>query len=266
MSPRHHTQESVDVYVISQRPPTQELMCICKFSQNPHTRTYGYSWHLPETPHTRTYLYLLGLPDPTHKNLLVFMSSLRPHTHKNLWIFVMSPRNSTHNILWVFIMCLRRCTHKCMGMVGKKGDEIRGKFWNLEEICAFLDIKYAWNWEIVPACQEKNIFFSPAYVFVWGLPYAGLERVIFLRGRGHLSWIFSRREMLFPGRKFPFWLTQNKWFLKMKSKKKKKKRSAPRFVTFPHIFNFPPSLFHFPFFFPIFPFFLASLFLPLFSR
>ena len=82
--------------------------------------------------------------------------------------------------------------------------------------------------------------------------------------------------MLLPARKFPFWLTQNKfqWFLKVKSKKRKskkkkkkkkkkrkRKRSSPHFVTFPHSFsNFPPPLFRFSFFFaPFFPFFLVSL-------
>ena len=76
-------------------------------------------------------------------------------------------------------------------------------------------------------------------------------------------------EMLFPGRKFPFWLTQNKfqWFLKVKSKKqnktkmKKKKRSSPHFVTFPpYIFNFPPYCFNFPYFSPFSLDFLAPLF------
>ena len=68
--------------------------------------------------------------------------------------------------------------------------------------------------------------------------------------------------MLFPGRKFPFWYTQNKFssFSKVKSKKKKKKkkRSSPLFLTF--------SCFHSQFstfssqFSPLFPFFLASFF------
>ena len=96
----------------------------------------------------------------------------------------------------------------------------------------------------------------------------GRNRNIFVRGQINFSRFFSRREMLFPGRKFPFWLTQNKFqsFRKVKSKKKKKtktkqkkkkkKRFSPHFVTFPHsifIFNlpfldFPSFLIHFPFF------------------
>ena len=55
--------------------------------------------------------------------------------------------------------------------------------------------------------------------------------------------------MFFPGRKFPFWYTQNKItvvFKTEKQKKKKKKRSSPLFTTFPtSISNFPPSLLQF---------------------
>ena len=87
---------------------------------------------------------------------------------------------------------------------------------------------------------------------------------------------FSWREMLFAGRKFPFWLTKNKfqWLLKLKSKQtnkqtnkqikqnknktkqkkpKNKTKEGPHFVTFLLTF----SIFHLPFFnFP--SFFLAS--------
>ena len=99
----------------------------------------------------------------------------------------------------------------------------------------------------------------------------GCNRKIVLKGQSHFPDFF---QMLFLGRKFPFWLTQNKfqWFLKVKSKKKKKKKkrkkerkrmSFPHFVTFPpYIFKFPPSLFQFSFFFPHFPFFFPCLSFP----
>ena len=86
----------------------------------------------------------------------------------------------------------------------------------------------------------------------------GRNRNIFLRGQINFSWFFSRCEMLFPGRKFPFWLTQNKFqsFLKSEKQKKKKKkrreRSSPHsscFNFFLHsIFIFQPSLSQFSFF------------------
>ena len=89
----------------------------------------------------------------------------------------------------------------------------------------------------------------------------------FWRGKVIFRDFFSRHEMLFPGRKFPFWLTQNKfqWFLivKSKKKKKKKKKNSPLFILYLFLLTF--SIFHLPFFnFPSFPhfhfFFLASLF------
>ena len=88
--------------------------------------------------------------------------------------------------------------------------------------------------------------------------FQGHNRKYFLRGQSHFSWFFSRRQMLFPGRKFPFWYTQNKFshFEKWKEKKKerKKKKPSPHFGTFPlpfpifHLpfYNFPSFLLHFP--------------------
>ena len=89
----------------------------------------------------------------------------------------------------------------------------------------------------------------------------GVTGKIFLRGQSHFSWFFSQREMLFPGRKFPFWWTKNKfmWFWKVRSKKNQKKKSSPHSVTFPPsilpfaifrlpFFDFPSFLVHFPFF------------------
>ena len=97
--------------------------------------------------------------------------------------------------------------------------------------------------------------------------FQGRNRHIFLRAQSNFSWFLSQCEMFFPGRKFPFWYTQNKFrsFSKVKSKKKKKKRSSPLFITFPTpISNFPSSLLQFSFFSPqfspLFPFFLASFF------
>ena len=85
--------------------------------------------------------------------------------------------------------------------------------------------------------------------FFWG------SKVIF-------SWIFSRREMLFPGRKFPFWYIVDPWKVKSKKKKKKKKKGLSSFANFPSfhfqlstfLFIVPSFLLHFP------PFSLASFF------
>ena len=66
----------------------------------------------------------------------------------------------------------------------------------------------------------------------------GVTGIFFWGGKLIFPDFFPRREMLFPGRKFP-----------------------PFFVTFPpSIYNFPPSLFRFSFFWSISPVFLASLF------
>ena len=104
----------------------------------------------------------------------------------------------------------------------------------------------------------------------------GRNRHIFLRGKVIFPDFFSRCEMLFPGRKFPFWYTQNKFpsFSKVKKRKKKKKkkkrrkkkRSSPLFRTFPtSISNFSPSPYNFPsFLLNFYPFPLFSL--PIFSR
>ena len=85
----------------------------------------------------------------------------------------------------------------------------------------------------------------------------GRDRKNFLRGRSQSQRFFSRREMLFPGRKFPFLVDQKHILVVSKSH---------YFVTFPpSIFNFPSSLLQFSFFSsqfsPIFPFFLPSFFL-----
>ena len=90
--------------------------------------------------------------------------------------------------------------------------------------------------------------------------FLGCKRKIFLRGQSHFSWFFSRREMLFPSRKFPFWLTQNKFQSFLKVKRKKKKDPLLIFVTFPPYIIFHLPFLNFPSFFPIFPFFFASLF------
>ena len=90
--------------------------------------------------------------------------------------------------------------------------------------------------------------------------------------------------MFFPGRKFPFWYTQNKFpsFLKVKrkkrrrrrrskkKKKKKKKKKGPHLFLYLYNFsyptsisNFPSSLLQFSFFSsqfsPLFTFFVASI-------
>ena len=92
----------------------------------------------------------------------------------------------------------------------------------------------------------------------------GRNRHIFLRGQSHFSWFFSRREMLFPGRKFPILVDPKQISVVFKSEKQKK-RSSPIFITFPTcISNFPPSLLQFTFFSSkfstLFPFFLDSFF------
>ena len=98
----------------------------------------------------------------------------------------------------------------------------------------------------------------------------GVNRYIFLRGQSHFSCFFPGRKFpfwytqnKFPDRKFPFWYTQNKFLLfsKVKSKKKKKKKSSPLFIIFPtSISNFPSSLLQFFFFSSLF----SSQFSPLF--
>ena len=77
----------------------------------------------------------------------------------------------------------------------------------------------------------------------------GCNRNIFQRGQSHFSWFFPRREMLFPGRKFPSWL--------------KKKKVLSSFCNLSS-FHFQFSTFPFSLFLPfcsIFPCLLASLFL-----
>ena len=89
--------------------------------------------------------------------------------------------------------------------------------------------------------------------------HQGRNRHIFLRGQSHFSWFFSRREMLFPGRKFPFCRPKTNFCRFQKWKAKKKKGPHLFFWRFPaSISNFPPFLLNFH------PFSLFSL--PLFSR
>ena len=78
---------------------------------------------------------------------------------------------------------------------------------------------------------------------------------------------FSRREMPFPGTKFPFWYTQNKfsrfekWKAKNKNKNKKKKSPLPIF----ELSLLPFSIFHLPFYNFLLFFSISSLFhLPFF--
>ena len=86
-----------------------------------------------------------------------------------------------------------------------------------------------------------------------------VHREFFLKGQSHFP-------EFFPGRKFPFWYTQNKflWFWKVKSKKKKKVLSS--FWNF-SLLPFSISTFPFTIFllflsiFPSFPFF-PCLFFP----
>ena len=94
-----------------------------------------------------------------------------------------------------------------------------------------------------------------------------LKTNVFLRLRGVTGKFFWGGKVVFhdffPGRKYPFWLTQNKFqgFLKVESKKKKKVLSS--FCNFSSHFQFfHLPFFNFPSFFPIFSFFsLAFLFL-----
>ena len=113
--------------------------------------------------------------------------------------------------------------------------------------------------QIILYCEKYELhIISSVYLFT-----RGVTGKFFWGGQIHFSWFFSRHEMLFPGRKFPFWLTQNKFqsFWKVKSKKKKSPLLIFILVTFRHsIFIFPPFLSWFPSFLLHFPFFPASLF------
>ena len=95
----------------------------------------------------------------------------------------------------------------------------------------------------------------------------GRNRHIFLRGKAIFP-VFSQCEMFSPGRKFPFWYTQNKFpsFSEVKSKKKKKKKKKGGPHLFLKLFLLPYPSFHLPFY--NFPSFLLNNFHPfsLFSR
>ena len=68
----------------------------------------------------------------------------------------------------------------------------------------------------------------------------GRNRKIFLRGQRQFSWYF-------PGRKFPFWYTQNK-FYRLKSEKQKKKKKKKKKVPSSLLWNFSQlPFFHFQF-------------------
>ena len=99
----------------------------------------------------------------------------------------------------------------------------------------------------------------------------GHNRHIFLRGQSHFSWFFSRHEMLFLGRKFPFGRPKTNFRHFQKWKAKKKKRSSTIFKLYLVLFLLPFSFstFHISIFLlssqysqylPLFPFFLVSFF------
>ena len=117
------------------------------------------------------------------------------------------------------------------------------------------------GWARINQREKSKLFLKSLQGSILPLAYKqGCNRHIFLRGQSHFSWFFSRGEMFFPGRKFPFWYTQNKFpsFSKVtKKEKKKKKKVLTSFYNFSY-FYFQFSTFHFTIFLPFF------LILPLF--
>ena len=75
---------------------------------------------------------------------------------------------------------------------------------------------------------------------------------IFFWGGKAIFLIFSGREMCFPGRKFPFWYTQNKFpsSVVFKSEKQKKKKKVLTFFYHFSYFRFQFSIFPFTIFLP----------------
>ena len=108
-------------------------------------------------------------------------------------------------------------------------------------------------------CRNRLLFCTHFSPFT-----QGCNRNNFLRGLINFSWFFSWREMLFPGSKFPFWLTQNKQILVvLKSEKREGKKNLKKKIlsSFFNLFSFYFSTFPFSIFLLFCSISLASLFL-----